>query len=87
MPLYLIERRFAERLDLTDETVNAIQAVNADEGVHWLFSFLSADKLQWYCLFEAASPAAIQAAAARANLPTDAIIEVDRLDPSLFLSA
>jgi hypothetical protein len=87
MPLYLIERRFAEQLDLTDEAVNAIQAVNADEGVHWLFSFLSADKLRWYCLFEAASPAAIQAAAGRANLPTNAIIEVDRLDPSVFVSS
>ena len=34
----------------------SVQAVNADEGVHWLFSFLSADKLRWYCLFEAPSP-------------------------------
>jgi hypothetical protein len=87
MPLYLIERRFAEQLDLTDEAVNAIQAVNADVGVHWLFSFLSADKLQWYCLFEAPSPAALQAASGWANLPVEAIIEVDRLDPSAFVSS
>ncbi len=87
MPLYLIERRFAEQLEVTSEGVDAIQAVNADEGVRWLFSFLSADKLQWYCLFEAASPAAIQAASGRANMPVEAIIEVNRLDPSMFVSA
>jgi hypothetical protein len=86
MPLYLIERRFAEQLEVTGEAVKAIQAVNADEGVRWLFSFLSADKLRWYCLFEAASPAAIRAAADRANLPTDVIVEVDRLDPSAFIT-
>lgn len=86
MPLYLIERRFAEQLDVTSETINAVQAVNADEGVHWLFSFLSADKLRWYCLFEAPSPAAIQAASGRANLPVEAIIEVDHLDPNVFAS-
>jgi hypothetical protein len=76
MPLYVIEREFAEELELTSEDVRLIDEVNADEGVRWLFSFLSADKRHTYCLYEAPSPEAIRAAAKRANVPADAIVEV-----------
>jgi hypothetical protein len=44
MPLYVIERTFAEQLDLSSEDVKLIEGVNADEGVSWLFSFFSADR-------------------------------------------
>ena len=44
MPLYLIERSFVEQLDLTAADVRLIEDVNEDEGVRWLFSFLSADR-------------------------------------------
>jgi uncharacterized protein DUF4242 len=76
MPLYVIERTFADQLDLTSEDVRLIDEVNADEGVRWLFSFLSADRRRTYCLYEAPSPDAVIAAAQRANIPTDAIVEV-----------
>ena len=76
MPVYVIERAFAEELDLTSEDVRLIDEVNADEGVRWLFSFLSADRRHTYCLYEAPSPEAIRAAAKRANVPADAIVEV-----------
>ena len=76
MPLYMIERNFAEELDLTGEDVRLIEDVNADEGVRWLFSFLSADRRRSYCLYEAPSPDAIMAAARRVNVPVDGIIEV-----------
>jgi len=78
MPLYVVERTFAEQLELTDDDVRLIEDVNAGEGVHWLFSFLSADRRRAYCLYEAASPDAILAAARRAGLPADAVIEVNR---------
>jgi hypothetical protein len=78
MPLYVIERTFAEQLELTNDDVRLIEEVNADEGVRWLFSFLSADRRRSYCLYEAPSPDAIIAAAGRAGTPVDAIIEVDR---------
>ena len=42
MPLFMIERSFAEQLELTSEDVNLIEEINDGEGVHWLFSFLSA---------------------------------------------
>lgn len=82
MPLYVIERSFAEQLDLTAEDVKMIEEINADEGVGWLFSFLSADRRRTYCLYEAPSPDAIIAAARRANVPVDTIVEVDRFVPA-----
>lgn len=81
MPLYLIERTFAEQLELTGEDVKLIEAVNADEGVTWLFSFLSADRRKSYCLYEAPTPDAIVSAARRANVPVDAVVEVSRAYP------
>jgi hypothetical protein len=78
MPLYVIERSFAEQLELTSDDVKLIEEVNAGEGVRWLFSFLSADRRRSYCLYEAPSAAAIIAAAKRANIPADAVVEVER---------
>src|SRR5213083_3036414 len=76
MPLYVIERTFAEDLEVSGEDVRLIDEVNADEGVRWIFSFLSADRRQTYCLYEAPSPDAILAAARRANVPADVVVEV-----------
>ena len=76
MPLYVIERTFADQLELTTDDVRLIDEVNADEGVRWLFSFLSADRRRTYCLYEAPSPDAIVAAAQRANIPSDVVVEV-----------
>src|SRR3954449_8466663 len=77
MPLYVIERTFAEDLDISGEDVKLIDEINAEEGVHWLFSFLSADRRRTYCLYEAPSADAVIAAARRADLPSDAVVEVN----------
>jgi hypothetical protein len=84
MPLYIIERQFAEQLDLSGDDVREIDEVNADEGIRWLFSFLTADKRRTYCLYEAPSPDAIRAAARRLEIPADAIVEVDQFKPDLL---
>jgi hypothetical protein len=83
MPVYMIEREFAEQLDLTSEDVKLIDELNADEGVNWLFSFLSADRRRTYCLYEAPSPEAIVTAAKKAKLPADSIVEVGPASPEL----
>lgn len=83
MPLYVIERTFAEQLDLGAEDVKLIDEINAGEGVHWLFSFLSADRRRTYCLYEAPSPEAIIAAAERGQLPADVVVEVSAAAPEL----
>jgi hypothetical protein len=81
MPLYVIERSFADQLDLTSEDVELIEEVNGDEGVRWLFSFLSADRRRTYCLYEAPTPDAILAAARKANVPADVVVEVSAATP------
>jgi hypothetical protein len=83
MPLFVIEREFAEALELTSDDVRLIDEINADEGVRWLFSFLSADKRHTYCLYEAPSSEAIIAAARRADVPADAVVEVSSASPEL----
>ena len=77
MPLFVIERMFADQLELTGNDVKLIEEINADEGVRWLFSFLSADRRRTYCLYEAPSAAAIMAAAQRGDIPVDSIVEVE----------
>jgi hypothetical protein len=83
MPLYVIEREFADELELAGDDIRMIDQANADEGVRWVFSFLSADRRHTYCLYEAPSPDAIMAAARRANVPADAIVEVGPASPDL----
>jgi hypothetical protein len=84
MPLYVIERNYAEQLELSAEGVREVEEINADEGTHWVFSFLTADKLKSYCVYEASSPDAILAAARRAGLPADVIVEVQRVEAAMF---
>ncbi len=84
MPLFLIERNYAEQLDVTAEGVREITEINQDIGVHWLFSFLSADKKKTYCLYEASDSEAIREAARRAGVPADVIVEVSEINPTAF---
>ena len=84
MALFLIERNFADQLQFTPETARLVGEVNDASGVHWLFSFLSADKKKTYCLYEAPSAEAIREAARRANLPADVVIEVTEMRPEAF---
>jgi len=82
MPIFMVERRFAEELEAGADILDGINRINDEEGVRWLYSFLSADKRKTYCLYEAPSPEAIRRAASRAGLPADVIVEVtDRLLP------
>jgi len=88
MPVFMVEREFAEDLELSVDDADGINRINADENVRWLYSFLSADKRKTYCLYEAPSPEAIRRAAVRAGLPADAIVEVtgDRVLPDASLA-
>ena len=84
MPRFLIERNFAEAIEATKEAVDAVQQANDDEGVRWLFSFLTPDKRKTYCLYEAPNAEAIHAAARRANIPADVVIEISEIRPEMF---
>ncbi len=85
MPKFLIERNFAEQLEVDRETATAIQDVSSDMGMQWLFSFLSADKKKTYCLFEAPNAETVRDHARRLNLPSDVVVEVSDLNPAMFV--
>lgn len=86
MALFIIERNFADKLDPDNETIHALQEVNADCGVKWVTSFLSADKRKTYCLYEATDADDLREAARRAEIPADAIVELSgELKPEAFV--
>ncbi|MGC1206898.1 MAG: DUF4242 domain-containing protein [Ornithinimicrobium sp.] len=88
MPLYIIERQFAEQLDPTLADIPEITRVNEDEDVQWLMSFLSADKRKTYCLYSAESADAIRRAAERLGMPADVVTEVtDKVLPDGSLTS
>jgi hypothetical protein len=83
VPIFMVERNYADQLEPSLEAADGINRLNAEEGVRWLYSFLSADRRKTNCLYESPSPEAIRSAAARAGLPADVIVEVsDRLMPN-----
>jgi Protein of unknown function (DUF4242) len=76
VPIFLVERRFAEDPEVSAEVVDRVNRINEEEGVRWFYSFLSADKRKTYCLYEAPMADAIRHAAVRAGLPADAVVEL-----------
>src|ERR1044072_1272241 len=60
----------------TAEGAKELNLINDEEGVRWLYSFLSVDRRKTYCLYEASSVEAVRRAAVRAGLPADVVIEV-----------
>lgn len=87
MALFLIERNWAEQLEVTPDSAAAVKQINDDVGVRWLYSFLTGDKKKTYCLYEAISSEAIREAAERANIPADVIVAVDQLNPEMFATS
>ncbi|MCB0197544.1 MAG: DUF4242 domain-containing protein [Anaerolineae bacterium] len=76
MPVYMVERNFAEQIEENRQAADEINLINADENVKWIVSFLSVDRKKTFCLYEAPNAEAIRAAARRAGIPADVIIEV-----------
>lgn len=76
MPMYMIERQFAEQIDMTPELAAGLKEVNDSANVRWVKSFLSADRRKTFCMYEAASPDALREAAEKAGIPADSILEI-----------
>lgn len=86
MAMFVIEREFAERLELDAELLQGTVDYNDLHDLKWLFSFLSADRTKTYCLYEAPNPEALRRQADDLGLPADAIIEVTEINPEMFVS-
>jgi hypothetical protein len=86
MPRYLVQRTFPDGLhvSVTEDGANGwrdVVARNADLGVTWIQSYVSADRQTMVCLYEGPNPETIRKAAARNNLPIETITQVSILDP------
>lgn len=89
MPRYLVERTFADGLEIptTDEGATICLTVvgnNSEDIVTWVHSYVTDDKRKTFCIYDAPSPEAIRRAARRNNLPVDKITEVKVLDPYFY---
>jgi hypothetical protein len=87
MPRYLVQRTFPDGLQIpVDEqgakTAMAVVDTNADSGVTWVHSYVSADKSTTFCVYDGPSPEAIRRVAELNKLPVDRITEVRVLDRS-----
>lgn len=76
MPMFVVERQFAEKFDPDDDTLKHVDQYHLDNDIKWLTSFLSADKKRTYCLYECADIDVLRQHAADLGLPADAITEV-----------
>ena len=55
MPLFLIERSFAQEVMVDDAIAAHVKEVNDEIGIQWLYSFLSEDKRKTMLSFRSAS--------------------------------
>jgi hypothetical protein len=89
MPRYVVQRTFPEGLPVPvegggSELCRRIVERNAEEGVTWLSSFVSEDKMRTFCICDAPTPEAIRRTAARNELSVDQITRVTVLDPYFY---
>lgn len=89
MPRYMVQRTFPGGLHIPianggADVCEGVVERNADEGVTWLHSYVSADKQTTFCVYDAPTPEAIRRTATRNELPVDQITEVRVLDPYFY---
>ena len=89
MPRFMVERTFEGGLHIPSSdagvtTCLAVVGKNANNGVTWVHSYVSADKKKTYCVYDGPDEAAIRTAAEQNGLPVDAVIPVSVLDPYFY---
>ena len=89
LPRFVVERSFPGGLAVPadergTEVWRGVVAHNADEGVTWIHSYVSADHSRLLCVYEADDEDAIRRAAERNHLPIDRITPVTVLDPHAY---
>ena len=62
----------------------AVVKRNAHEGVIWVHSYVSDDRRETFCVYDAPSPKAIRKTAEPNELPVDRITQVGVLEPYLY---
>jgi hypothetical protein len=86
----MVARTFPDGLEIPIaqggvEVCRAVIERNAEEGVTWVHSYVSADKRSTFCVYDAPTPEAVRKTAAHNELPVDQITEVRVLDPYFYV--
>jgi hypothetical protein len=89
MSRYIVERSFPKGLEIPianggAEVCQGVVERNAEHGVTWVHSYVSADKRKTFCVYDAPDPEAVRKTAAVNELPVDSITEVRVLDPYFY---
>ena len=89
MPRYIVERTFADGLQIPADEQGAKACLtvvdgNASERVTWIHSYVTDDRSKTFCVYDGPSPEAIRQAAEANQLPVDRITEVRVLDPYFY---
>lgn len=89
MPRNMVERTFPDGLNIPGDRDNknvcgGVVARNAEGGVTWLQSFVSSDRKQTFCIYDAPAPEAVQTAAEKSVLPVTRITDVRVLYPYFY---
>ena len=89
MSRYIVERSFPEGLEIPignggAEVCQGVVERNAEHGVTWVHSYVSADKRKTFCVYDAPDPEAVRKTATVNELPVDSITEVRVLDPYFY---
>jgi hypothetical protein len=92
MPRYLVERTFPDGLEIPTDaggaaTCTKVVAQNLNEGVTWVHSYVTPDRVTTFCVYDGPDPEAIRRAATSNGLPVDKITEVRVLDPYFYVES
>jgi hypothetical protein len=85
----MVERTFEGGLHVPSTPDGALACLavvgkNANNGVTWVHSYVTADKKKTYCIYDGPDEAAIRAAAEQNGLPVDSVSPVSVLDPYFY---
>jgi hypothetical protein len=85
----MVERDFPAGLviPINEDGAKACRMVvdtNLSDGVTWVHSYVSNDKMKTFCIYDGPDPEAIRRAASKTNLPVNKITEVQVLDPYFY---
>ena len=85
----MVERTFEGGLHIPSNDSGATACLNvvgknANNGVTWVHSYVSADKTKTFCVYDGPDEAAIRASAEQTGLPVDAVTPVSVLDPYFY---
>lgn len=89
MTRFVVERTFPDGfpIPISDEgaaTVLGIVDRNAELGVTWFHSYVSADKTKTFCIYDGPDEETVRRAADRNKLPVEKITKVTVLDPYFY---